>query len=118
MYTYQVYTHQLMMHYVRSNSVINYVSKLQLPHAVNTSHTMPTTRINWGLMLLKLTNGDDYILSEFRTYLGLRPQFSGTKASRTARYSVTVNNNSIRWDANHPRRTLQWNPLSATQRIS
>ena len=34
--------------------VINYVSEYQLPHAVDASHTTPTTRVNQGPKLLKL----------------------------------------------------------------
>ena len=42
------------MQYVRSNSVINYVSEHQLPHAVNVFHTTSTTHVNWGPMLFEI----------------------------------------------------------------
>jgi len=56
-------------------SVINYVSKHQLSHAVNTSHITPTTHVNYGHMLLKLIGGDIVcVLSGSRTYLRSRPR--------------------------------------------
>ena len=39
---------------VKFSFIINYVSKHQLSHVIDTSHTMPTVRTNRGLMLLKL----------------------------------------------------------------
>ena len=54
---------------MRSISFINYVNEQQLSHAVNASHTMLTTRVNWGPILSKLIGGDIvYILGGFRTY--------------------------------------------------
>ena len=38
--------------------IIYYVREHQLPHAVDPSHTTPTTRVNRGPMLLKLIEGD------------------------------------------------------------
>ena len=34
--------------------IIYYISKHQLSHVINASHTTPTTRVNQGPMLLKL----------------------------------------------------------------
>ena len=72
----QVNTNQSTISYVIFNFVINYVREHRLPHAVNTSHTTPTTHINWGPMLLKLIGGDIvYVLSGSRTYPGPAQDF-------------------------------------------
>ena len=44
---------QFTIHYGQFTIII-YVNEHQLPHVVNASHTMPTTRVNQGPMLLKL----------------------------------------------------------------
>ena len=56
---------QFTVHYEIS-IFINYVSEHQLPYVVNVSHTMPISRVNRGLMLLKLISGDIvYVLGGF-----------------------------------------------------
>jgi len=45
-----------------------------LPYVIDVSHATPTTHVNRGLKLLKLTEGDIiHALSGFRTYLGPWP---------------------------------------------
>jgi len=50
------------------------VSEHQLSHAINASHTTPTTHVNLDLMLLKLIGWRHYLyLSGLRTYSEPRP---------------------------------------------
>jgi len=72
-------------------SVINYVSEHQLPHIVDASHTTPTTHVDWGPILLKLTERDIiYVLSESRTYSGLRLRLLELNQTVPSRTTVTV----------------------------
>ena len=65
---------QFTLYYARF-IIVGYVSEHQLPYAVNTSHTTPTTRVNWDLMLLKLIGEDIvYVFSGFFTYIEPRPR--------------------------------------------
>ena len=41
-------------HAIKQFDIINYVSKHQLLHIIDASHTTSTTRVNLGPMLLKL----------------------------------------------------------------
>jgi len=62
-----------MIHYEIS-IFINYISEHQLTHVIAASHTTPTSRINWGPMLLKLISRDIvHVLGGFSTYPEPRP---------------------------------------------
>ena len=53
-YRYVIREHsQFIVHYEQF-IIINYISEHQLSHAIDASHTTPTSRVNRGSMLLKL----------------------------------------------------------------
>jgi len=57
--------------------IIYYVSKHQLPYAVNAPHTTSVTRVNRNLMLLKLIGETFHVLSGFRRYPDPQPNHLG-----------------------------------------
>jgi len=76
---------KITVHYGRF-IIINYVSEHQLFHIVNTSHTMPTTHVNRGLMLLKLIEKRYYLYFRWVTYIPQTTvQTPGTEPGDTAR---------------------------------
>jgi len=49
--------------------VISYVSEHQLIHAIDTSHTTPTTHVNQGPMLLKLIGWRNCLCFKWVSYI-------------------------------------------------
>ena len=66
--------------------VINYVSEQQLPHAIDTSHTTPSTHVNRGSKLLKLIGWEHCLYFKWVTYIpGTMAQTPDTEPGPTAR---------------------------------
>ena len=68
-----------------------YVRELQLPHAVNTSHTTPTIHVNWGPMLFETDWWRHCLCFKWVPHIsGTTTQSSDVEPGRTARYSIII----------------------------
>ena len=83
---------QVTIQYGQFIIIINYVNKHQLSPAIDASHTTPTSRINWGPILLKPIGWRYSPYCKWDLYIrGTTAQIPGAEPGRTVRYYSNSN---------------------------
>jgi len=95
--------HSQSQYAIKQFIIINYVSKHQLSHIIDSSHTTPTTHVNRGSKLLKLIGWRNYPCFRWvQSIPGTTAQMPGVEPSCTARYYSNSKTVTV-WDVSRPR---------------